>query len=190
LKHSGLLPVSETPSTWTRWWRVIRRILITTTALVIVGIWALIGPLPKHMMKARHDWLTAPDDPHPQYYFDGARGTLASSGTSGNWTMYASECTSGQARAFYGVSLSDRINPTLAARIVQPESGVEHVTVQMPNSDEEVSFGRQQCSVWDVDIHYDGTLANSIRELAGHARFECSQGDAHIVGNLELRKCH
>jgi hypothetical protein len=185
-----LLPVSGTESYWSRWWRVIRRILITTTALVIAGIWALIGPLPKQMMKARHDWLTAPDNPHPQYFFDGARGTLASSGASGNWTMYASECTSGQARAFYGVSLSDRTNPALVARIVLPESGVEHVTVQIPNSHEEVSFNRQQCSVWDVDMHFDGTLANSIQELAGHARFECSEGDAHIAGNLELLKCH
>jgi hypothetical protein len=88
------------------------------------------------------------------------------------------------------VSLSDRTNPALAARIVQPESGVEHVTVQIPNSDKEVTFNRQQCSLWDVDIQYDRTVFNGIRELAGHARFECSQGDAHIVGNLELRKCH
>lgn len=180
----------ETSSAWTRGWHVIRRVLITTMALAVVAIWALIGPLPQSMTKARHEWLTAPDDPHPQYFFDGARGTLTSNGMSGDWTMHASECVSGQPQSFYGISLSDRTNPALAARIVQPESGFDRVTVQIPKSHEEITFNKPQCTVWDVEMHYDGTLANSIRELAGHARFECSQGNAHIAGNIELRKCH
>jgi hypothetical protein len=91
--------------------------------------------------------------------------------------------------AFYGVNLADRSNRSFAARIVQPESGEEHVTVKIPNVEKEFRFDRQECSVWDVDIHFDGTVANSIYELAGHARLNCSQNDAHIVANLDLRHC-
>ena len=158
---------------------------------VFVGIWALIGPLPSHMQAARHSWLTAPDNPHPQHSWDTASGTLTSSGASGDWTMNATGCTSGQpAGAFFGVNLADGSNRNLAARIVQPESGEDHVTVSRISEQKEFRFDRSGCSVWDVDMHFDGTVANSVYELEGHARLDCSQNGGHITANLDLRRCN
>ena len=189
-KYALLPDEAEPPSQGHCLWRVLWRVLAVVMFLLILGIWALIGPLPNRMMQARHNWLNAPDDPHPQYFFDSAHGTLVSKGASGDWTLYASDCLSGQARSYYGVSLTDRTNAQLAARIVQPEFGGDHITVKNPDNGQETTFTRQQCSQWDVDMHYDGTTANTIKELAGHARFDCSAPNEHIVGNFELRACH
>jgi hypothetical protein len=190
--RSSLLPLSsEMSPPRSGWWHILRRILIVAVALVIAGIWALVGPLPSHMGKARADWFAAQDDPHAPSSFDSAGGTLTSTGASGDWTIHATSCTSGQPwGAFYGVNLADRSNAGLATRIVLPESGEDHVTVKVPGAQKDFRFDRSACSVWDVDIHFDGTVANSIYELAGHARLDCSQNGAHIAANLDLRRCN
>jgi hypothetical protein len=166
---------SQTPSRWGRFWHLALRVLLVSVILFIVLVSALIGPLPSHLSKARHDWLNAPDNPHPQYFFDGARGTLASTGASGNWTMFASDCSSGQAEAYFGVKVGDRTNSTLSARVVAPETGQPHVTVLVPATKTMLTLNRDACSVWDVDMHPDGSVYNGVRELVGHARFDCTR---------------
>jgi hypothetical protein len=181
---------SELPSRGRRFWRLALRLLGALAVLFVVFVYAIIGPLPAHLSKARHDWLNAPDDPHPQYFFDGARGTLVSTGTSGTWTMFASDCASGQAQSYFGVKVGDRTNLALSARVVSPESGQQHITVLVPENKSELSLNRDACTIWDVDMHNDGKVYNGVREIVGHARFDCAGNGSHLVGDLQLRACN
>ena len=157
-----------------------------------VGLFLLlILPLPGALGRAKQRWLTmssaetqpgskdAPDDGN----------IIRSSGASGEWTMHVTHCASGIRRVFYGVSLTDQSNSSLAARIVEPETGDPHITVSIPGTDTEFTYTRLHCAVWKVDIDYNGSGVNEVDELAGHATFDCSENGAHVQGSVTLRNC-
>jgi hypothetical protein len=90
---------------------------------------------------------------------------------------------------FYGVIVTDPKQPGLNARIVLPETGSPHVTLQRQGKNDLV-FERQSCSVWDVSIEQANSFYNQVQNLRGHAHFECTQNAVHVMGHVELRACH
>jgi hypothetical protein len=185
-----------------------RRLLLAFGGFFAV-VWLLILPLPGPMARARHRWLAeAAESPAGEHtterrasrFNDGAQGVVSFSGSSdssgsngskGSWRMQVDSCASGQHREFYGVSLVETAQPKLALNVVLPEDGTGHITVKTPGGMLDV-IPKEQCSVWDVVVEEDGTVANDIYELAGHARFDCTLPDrsAHVTGDVTLKSCH
>ncbi len=153
------------------------------------------------MARARHEWLTAgAEDPRnahpavastPTHFYDTAAGVLNSSGSLGNLQLQVHSCVAGQHRGFFGATILDREQPGLAINVVLPEDGTDHITVNTPLRPPHV-IPKNHCRVWDVDLHEDGTVANEIYELAGHAKFDCHEPDTdvHLAGDLILKRCH
>lgn len=176
-----------------------RRLLIAFGGFFTV-VWLLILPLPGPMGRARHRLFTAgaeapangqPSGQRTPRFYDGAQGVVSFNGPPGNWQMQVDSCVSGQLHAFYGVSLSSEQQPNAAIHVVLPEDGADHITVKAPDGMLKV-IPREQCSVWDVAVEEDGTVANDIYEVAGHARFDCKlpNNSAHVTGNVTLKRCN
>ncbi len=84
---------------------------------------------------------------------------------------------------FYGVTVTNPKQPDFSARIVLPESGSPHVTLQRQGRNDLV-FERQACSVWDVSIEPTNYFHNEVQNLRGHAHFDCTQDVVHVRGNV------
>jgi hypothetical protein len=177
-----------------------KRRLLLVAGVVVAVVWLLILPLPGPMAGARHRFLTEGADApaagqtgeqRTSSFFDGAQRVVSFDGPSGKWEMQVNSCASGQMHAFYGVSLGSEQQPNLAVNVVLPEDGAGHITVKTTDGMLE-RIPKEQCSVWDVAIDRDGTVANSVYEVAGHARFVCSvpESNTHVTGYVTMKRCN
>jgi hypothetical protein len=124
---------------------------------------------------------------------DDATGIVTSTGESGNWTMHVNTCDSGQLKQYFGIAFFDKAQPTLGGRIVLPESGENHLSVNIPNTSLGSKFNQSDCPLWDVHLEQTNNSYNYVRVMTGHAHFDCQYSQpvpAHISGNLQFRSCH
>ena len=129
---------------------------------------------------------------HRAGFPDDGTGTVTSSGATGDWTMHVNACVSGQRQSYWGVAFFDDDQRNLGGHLALPESGPEHVVVNLSNGQDSLQFDQNQCTVWDVGLNHTNTSYNRIVGIAGHARFDCRNAEpaARVVGALQFRSCH
>ncbi len=179
---------------------LLRRLLYGAGVLLVL-FWLAAMPLPGPLSRARESWWQHAAERRARVEFYEAHGWpddnpyTASAGRvvidekDGTASFSTTQCDSGQRRMFYGVIVTDPGHPELSARIVLPESGAPHVTLQKRGK-EDLVFERQSCSVWDVSIEQTNSFYNQVQNLRGHAHFDCTKDAVHVRGDVELRACH
>ena len=122
----------------------------------------------------------------------GASGFITSTGNGENWTMQPSSCQSGERRQFFGAMFFDNRQSRLGGRIASPEDSPTHIVLNTPTQGGAVELTRDQCTVWDVDLHHTSSTYNGIWAVSGHARFDCTfdQPQARFTGDIHLHSCH
>ncbi len=122
----------------------------------------------------------------------GASGTITTAGTPENWTMHVSSCYAGERHNYFGASFFDDRQNKLGGHINLAEDQPARVVLDTPTQGGSVVLTKDQCDVWDVELHHTSSTYNGIWAVTGHARFDCSFDNpaAHFTGDIQLHSCH
>jgi hypothetical protein len=121
-------------------------------------------------------------------------GAVTLSDPTEQQTWHLTSCWSGQSRGYYGIAFSDDRQHDAEGRIEDPVDGEPHVVLDLATKNYAIAFYKNDCPVWDVDVHHGWATYNGIWSMTGHARFTCSYNDdgivRHATGDVQFGSCH
>ena len=122
----------------------------------------------------------------------GASGTISVTGKPENWVMNVSSCYSGERRSYFGASFFDSRQPRFDGHLDLQIGQPERIVLNTPTQGGSVILSKNECDLWDVDLHHTSSTYNGIWAVSGHARFDCTFDDpvAHFTGDIQLHSCH
>ena len=127
----------------------------------------------------------------PGQFPDSITGIVTASGDVGNWTIHPNACFSGETKEYFGFEFYDESQPQSGGQLVVPPDTDSSVTLNSSKGGTD-TFHRDDCQVWDVDLHRTNTRYNAIWGLDGHAKFDCQfhDPDSRITADLTVHECH
>ncbi len=107
---------------------------------------------------------------------------------AGSFSMTPTKCFSGEREGFFGVQLEDGSDNFLRA-VKDPTKGYV-VLVKVPDSDKTLSVTKTDCTKFDIRVETQSSTINDIRNVTGHIRVDCSEGDDTLKAKVTFENCH
>ena len=120
-----------------------------------------------------------------------AEGQVAASGHAlGTWSFQASNCSSGQARSFLGVSVFDADHSDQQLTLVRDRAQGDVLDADIPGQDKTFRFLPGDCAVFNAELRPMSSVVNRITNMEGRLDAECEAYGDRLSAHVTFQLCH
>lgn len=105
-----------------------------------------------------------------------AQGSFHAQGArTGTWDLVPDRCVSGFHHGFLGAELhrQDEREDTQLVLVARPEGSF--VLARVPGADEMIVYRREDCRVFEADVHTNGVKINHVPSVSGSLALDCDK---------------